>query len=771
VDARHAHVLALVERGRLTEADGAARVLVRGNPRPEFRLTMAWIDLDAGRFADCARQLAAARPGLSGAGLARADCLHGLLHCASGAHEAAVAVLTSVLPRLRADRRWLANALVGRGTSHGYLRRLAAAEADFARAARLYGAIDEPARAAACLHNQGFVALQAGDLPAALRLFADAERAGLDPVRHPETMVDRAQALVAAGLTRDARPVLVRAAALLADAGRGTKLAEATLAVAHCAARADRPDIAAEAATRAAELFARQGRTSWRPAARAVVLAAAGGTAREVRRVAADCDRHGWTLSAAELRLAAANRTEPVVARAWLVSVAAGRNRGPVPVRALGWLARARLAPSRRAVFAACRAGLRAVRRDAATMGAWELRAGMAAHTVAIAALGMRAAVETARPRTVLRWTDECRVVERPPVLPPGDPEQARRLVALRSAIVSGRSPGRVRGLECQFRTLDLATGGPGTAVDDWTFPGLFAALGDRALVSYLVHDGQLCAVSCVDGRCRFHRLGPMAAVDAAVRSLRFNARLHSARGDRAAGRAADELAALLVLVDRPLVVVPTGSLHAVPWAALPTCRDRAVSVAPSVSAWLRARRAGEQPGDGKVWLAGPRLRHARREATRLHERHGGLLRTGRAATTTAALAALDGADLVHVAAHGRFREDQPLFSSVELADGPLFGYDVQRLCRPPRRVVLSACDAGRAAVWPGGEAIGMATALLRCGTATVVASVLPVPDRQAVGLVTALHEGLADGLGPATALAAAQAEHGHLGFVCFGTG
>jgi CHAT domain-containing protein len=84
---------------------------------------------------------------------------------------------------------------------------------------------------------------------------------------------------------------------------------------------------------------------------------------------------------------------------------------------------------------------------------------------------------------------------------------------------------------------------------------------------------------------------------------------------------------------------------------------------------------------------------------------------------------------------------------------------------------VLSACDAGRAAVWPGGEAIGMATALLRCGTATVVASVLPVPDRQAVGLVTALHEGLADGLGPAAALAAAQAVHGHLGFVCFGAG
>jgi CHAT domain-containing protein len=64
-----------------------------------------------------------------------------------------------------------------------------------------------------------------------------------------------------------------------------------------------------------------------------------------------------------------------------------------------------------------------------------------------------------------------------------------------------------------------------------------------------------------------------------------------------------------------------------------------------------------------------------------------------------------------------------------------------------------------------------MAAALLRCGTATVIASVLPVPDRQAVALVTDLHAGLARGLGPAAALGAAQARHGDLGFVCFGSG
>lgn len=765
-DRRHQDVLALVERGRLADAATKAAALVRAADVPRYRLTLAWIELDRGRLAGCARQLAAAKPGLTGVELARADCLGGLLRCAAGEHADAVTELSAALPRLRGDHRWLANALVGRGTANGYLRRLAAADADFAAAAPLYERIGERTRAAACLHNRGFVALQAGDLPVALRRFGEAESAGLNPARHPEVLIDRAQALVAAGLTSEARPVLTRAATLLADAGRGTKLAEAMLAVAHCAARSGQRDIAADTAARAAVLFGRQGRTSWRPAAKAVELASTGRAAPHmVARVAAECDRHGWSLSAAELRFAAADTAKPQVARALLTQVARHRHTGPAPVRALGWLARARLADNRHAVFAACRAGLSAVRRDALTMGAWELRAGMAAHTVALAEMGLLAALAGGRARSVLRWTDRCRAVagDRPAVLPPTDPEQAQRLVALRSAIATGRSPGPVRSLERQVRALDLTADGTAAGDQDWSFPDLFAALGDTSLVSFLIHNGQFCSVSITDGRCRFRRLGTVSAVTAAIRALRFAARL--GRG------ATGELDDLLGLTgDRPLVVVPVGGLHALPWAALPSCRGRAVSVAPSVSTWLRAARAAHPDGPN-VWLAGPRLRHAAGEARSLHATHGGELRTGRAATVPAALAAMDGAGLVHIAAHGRFREEQPLFSCVELADGPLFGYDVQRLQRPPRTVVLSACDAGRAAVWPGGEAIGMATALLRCGTATVIASLLPVPDRQAVRLVTALHAGLSAGQGPATALAGAQAEHGHLGFVCFGAG
>ncbi len=74
----------------------------------------------------------------------------------------------------------------------------------------------------------------------------------------------------------------------------------------------------------------------------------------------------------------------------------------------------------------------------------------------------------------------------------------------------------------------------------------------------------------------------------------------------------------------------------------------------------------------------------------------------GGTATAEDVLAALDGAWLAHVAAHGTFRADNPLFSALRLDDGPLIVHDLERLRRAPYRLVLSACDSGVAA--PGGR-------------------------------------------------------------------
>jgi CHAT domain-containing protein len=224
------------------------------------------------------------------------------------------------------------------------------------------------------------------------------------------------------------------------------------------------------------------------------------------------------------------------------------------------------------------------------------------------------------------------------------------------------------------------------------------------------------------------------------------------------------------------MVVVPTGPLHALPWAALPSCAGRPVTVAPSVLSWLRAVRVlAAHRGAGSVWVAGPGLEHAVREVVGLRDASGGgRLLVAEQSTVDAVLAALDGADnhgagIAHIAAHGRFRSDQPLFSTIELADGPLYVHDLDRLRRGPRLLVLSACEGGLSGVHPGDELMGLAAALLTRGTATMIASVVPVPDERTAEVMTALHAGLRAGLAPAAALAAAQADHGQLGFVCFG--
>ena len=80
----------------------------------------------------------------------------------------------------------------------------------------------------------------------------------------------------------------------------------------------------------------------------------------------------------------------------------------------------------------------------------------------------------------------------------------------------------------------------------------------------------------------------------------------------------------------------------------------------------------------------------------------------------------------------------------LELAGGPLLGYDLQRAARAPLMVVLSSCDLGLTDVRPGDETFGMVTALLSAGSATVVASVARVADDTAMAAMVGYHRAIA---------------------------
>jgi CHAT domain-containing protein len=311
--------------------------------------------------------------------------------------------------------------------------------------------------------------------------------------------------------------------------------------------------------------------------------------------------------------------------------------------------------------------------------------------------------------------------------------------------------------------------------------------LGPATLVEYLALDGVLHAAVVAEGRVTLHRLGTVAEAENHLAALRHGLRrvAHSSRTAAAAAtlveHKAKQLDALLLhplRLDGPLVIVPTGTLHALPWPALPSLTGRPVCVAPSATLWHRAATAPAAALAGRaVFVAGPGLPHAAAEVTALARATPGARRfTRRSADVESVLGALDGAGLAHLAAHGSFRADNPLFSALRLIDGPLTVYDLERLRRPPRHVVLSACDSGLQAIRPGDELLGLAAALLGMGSTSLVAAVVPVPDEATRPLMLRMHRYLRAGARPAEALARAQQElvptdPAAAGFVCYGAG
>ncbi|RSM74395.1 CHAT domain-containing protein [Kibdelosporangium aridum] len=704
----HTEALESVERGDYPRALVAAREALSEADAGQVRLTLAWIELERGNPRGCARELRKARE--FGVSPARARCLDGLRLCAIGAYEQAVTELSAVMDSLQADPKWLSNALIGRGVARGYLLRLPAADRDFAEAARILTHLGEHERVATCIHNRGFVALQAGDLPTALELFeqaSDGIRAG-----RAEALIDHASALLAAGMTRDASALLERAEPLLA--GRASRLAEAVLAAGYCALRAGDIDHAASEAKRAQELFRIQRRPAWIAAADALALRTNLVDVSAARRVADRCLRWGKRTEAAELLLDAAK-----VAPDLLTKLEGERNANTARLRAIGWLARAKLATTSQARTAACRAGLRVITQYAAAMGAGASE--LAAELAAVAIDGTR------RARTVFGWIERQRITLLPRV-------HTADLVQLRAAESNGDIRNAVR-FENRLRRRVSAIHRHGD-VDR-----VRAAIGDRFLVNYFMHGRELLACTIADGQVRSHRLGPLDPVE-----LRYSAEL-SEKLDA-------QILEPLGIGDRSLVIIPATGMSDLVWAALPSCSGRPVSVAPSAGAWLSATRS--TPGTSTFAVAGPELVHAQREVALVGHPTG-------KSTVDEVLADMDGADIVHIAAHGTFRRDAPMFSCLRLSDGPLYGYDLARLKRAPRILVLSACEVARADVF--------ANVLLDRGGQALIASSMPVPDEAAVDLMVAFHQHLKAGVAPAKALADAQARYGHLGFSCWGSG
>ncbi|MGC5020789.1 CHAT domain-containing protein [Micromonospora sp. DT47] len=803
-DARSASIACQVRAIVLRDADRTAEAIA------ELRRALRFAERSeaAGRLADVQATLGltlglagSTAPGLAmldravansaGVHAGRVLTRRGYLLRVLGRYDDSLADLRQAIRLLRrgGDHVWEARARVHRFLTYAALGQAARADRDLAVAGRLHAAAGQDLESAMAVHNRADLAFQAGDIPAALG-FLDEAAARYEALgtSWPALAIDRCAVLLAAGLAIEA--VTATDEALRRHArggGNGTSTAELLFAVAQAAQAAGQPALAAERAAAARDLFRRQGRQGWQARATFVVLQSryaaghrGGHLSTQASRLADELD----VLKAPEApsahlfagRLAADRR--PSEADRHLARAARFRDRGPTFGHAAGWLAHALRAEARGATAAAliaCRRGLAAAGDHQRAMAAPELRAHAAAYGVDLAALAQRHAVRRADARMLLRWSERWRAsaLTVPAVRPPDDRDLAGELAALRNVVKrldaaraaaapTDRLDQERRHIEAAIRSRTRRTTGAahrsGPSDDGDVVAELAAGLGDHRLVELTALDGQLHAITVVGHRVRMSAVGP---VESAVRELelaRFMLR-RLARGRPPAGALAALDAAghrlqqallgpaAAVVGDAPVVVVPPARLHAVPWALLPALRAAPIVVAPSAATWLRAARLRAPRRRQVVLVVGPGLRGSAEEIRQIGDRYPDALTLADGqATAEAALSALDGAWTAHIAAHGSFRSDNPLFSAVSLDDGPLTVYDLGRLRHAPRRLVLSSCESGVAAPVAADELLGVVTALVPLGMASLLASVVPVNDAVTAPLMVDFHERLRAG-------------------------
>jgi CHAT domain-containing protein len=107
----------------------------------------------------------------------------------------------------------------------------------------------------------------------------------------------------------------------------------------------------------------------------------------------------------------------------------------------------------------------------------------------------------------------------------------------------------------------------------------------------------------------------------------------------------------------------------------------------------------------------------------------------------------------IHVAAHGVFRADNPMFSALRLGDTWLNLFDIFNLQLGSELTTLSACETGMSAVWEGDELLGLARGFLYAGTPSLVVSLWTVNDRSTAQLMQKFYQGLQKGLSKPRAL------------------
>lgn len=217
----------------------------------------------------------------------------------------------------------------------------------------------------------------------------------------------------------------------------------------------------------------------------------------------------------------------------------------------------------------------------------------------------------------------------------------------------------------------------------------------------------------------------------------------------------------------KSITFVPHGFMHYFPFHALfdgeKYLIDRfEISYAPSATIYDACARQDRETAGTPLVIGVPDVR-----APHIHEEveniaavfSGATVLVGADATARRLRDDARNAGLIHIASHGSFRNDNPMFSSIQLGDTWLSLFDIYNLKTAASLVTLSGCGTGMSKIVGGDELVGLARGFLYAGARSLVVSLWDVHDRSTAGMMKSFYGTLVKGLDRAQSLRSAILE------------
>lgn len=706
------------------EIDEAVRALdsiagrVGGTDLGRVEMQRAYVMQQAGRLAEAIGVVDAAEPLLSDGrddvGHLRLMLLRGLISLQRGEYEMSLVDFERAEElAVRLDQSLIRAMVVSnRAVAMGRSRRLAEAQKQFTHAADLYVEAGNPSRAVSIMQ------------------------------------IDRAEVMMHAGLTGDAIEASRAALDLVAGSGNVTLVGDANLLLARALLAAGRYREAMVSAGQASTMFAETGRVDMESHAQSIDARAALAMARgrdACRRELARAGRvgdalraSGWASLADELAI-----EQVTFGRKWQlfdeirvrVEELRRRSSSDRRDRALArWYAEAvarEAGGDRVAAMEACHGGLSVLDGIVAEASSLEERSAAMRIGNDLSQMLIELAVDDGDSATALAAAE-----------------------GTRARALHNEQARTARHTPLMFDAADRLRS------------KLTGRLGDRTLVEWIVVRDEVWAVVLDERGSRLVNVASSRDVVRARDRIVVWLDLAAADPDGSSSSAVRAATALDELLLHPLglpsdvgvVMVPVGMLHGVPWSGLPSLASRPMVLTPNAQVWLEADHAATRPIRRIGMIVGPDLERTDLERAAIERAGvGATVAIGAAATAATVLTMLERSDLVHIAAHGTFRADHPLLSTLRLEDGEATMYEAVPNRVGARLVILSSCEGGAQGTADGSEVLGLSSVLLARGAAAVLAPLTAVRELECAEFVAEVLDEMAGGESVACAVAAVR--------------